>query len=675
MKKAVSNTQKKRRRLSTTITIGVVSLVTAIAVIMGGTAAYLTYLSAVGTMDNALPGAVKLAAAAASNDLRRYKELTEQLSYSDELISEEITAAERSAFLAEKAKELNVDICEYYALNGVCEKTGANRSGAAYFQKAAAGESYIDSPDFYDGSDEMMVYFASPVWQNGVKGSRVVGVVAIAEPQRILADITNSISVSENDVSYMLNGKGQAIAHYDAEKVKTKDCAEETAKSNPALADLVAIQVKARAGETGIGDYTYNGVKKTVAYAPIENTDGWSILIAVPFEDSASEATSAALICLVQAVCAIAVGLFVVKALTKRLTGTITVVVDRIAKFANGDVLSPMPDVNATSLELYELKDSMTRTIANTSAVIEDVNFMLGSMADGDFSVSSKAADKYVGDYAAILQSEKVIKTQLSNVLTEILNISEQVSAGSNAVSDGAQSLAQGATEQASSVEELSATIGEVARQIGESAAQAENASNLTNDAGSIMQGSVIAMTEARAAMDEISTTSRNIGKVIKAIDDIAFQTNILALNAAVEAARAGAAGKGFAVVADEVRNLSQKSAEAAKNTTALIESSIIAVEKGEKLVSTASEDFEQVAVKASEVTEIVGTLSMQFKEQAVSANQIALGIEQVASVVQMNSATSEESAAASEELSSQAGVLKELVSQFRISSAESAAD
>ena len=219
----------------------------------------------------------------------------------------------------------------------------------------------------------------------------------------------------------------------------------------------------------------------------------------------------------------------------------------------------------------------------------------------------------------------------------------------------------------------MSATIGDVARQLNESASEAGKASALTVETGDIVADSANVMAQASAAMDEISETSKNISKVIKAIDDIAFQTNILALNAAVEAARAGSAGKGFAVVADEVRNLSQKSAEAAKSTASLIESTIEAVEKGGKLVTKANEDFAHVALKSGEIRSIVGELSTMFQQQAVAANQISQGIEQIAAVVHNNSATSEESAAASEELSSQAIVLKNLVAQFKLESAENA--
>jgi len=247
------------------------------------------------------------------------------------------------------------------------------------------------------------------------------------------------------------------------------------------------------------------------------------------------------------------------------------------------------------------------------------------------------------------------------------LQVSEQVSAGSAQVSSGAQTLAQGATEQASSIQELSASIAEVSQRVKGNAEDAEKAKVLSSDAALIMQGSVTDMELASQAMNEISATSKNISKVIKAIDDIAFQTNILALNAAVEAARAGAAGKGFAVVADEVRNLSQKSAEAAKSTTALIESSIEAVEKGTGLVNKTSAGFVEVAAKTAEVGKIVDTISVQAQEQAAAVSQISIGIDQVSSVVQMNSATSEESAAASEELSSQAAVLKSQVERFKL--------
>ena len=167
--------------------------------------------------------------------------------------------------------------------------------------------------------------------------------------------------------------------------------------------------------------------------------------------------------------------------------------------------------------------------------------------------------------------------------------------------------------------------------------------------------------------MSDISKTSADIGKVIKVIEDIAFQTNILALNAAVEAARAGSAGKGFAVVADEVRNLAQKSSDSAKNTTALIENAVVAVDRGVSLAMNTNRAFEEVGEKTFNMNKLVSEISEAARNQSQNISQILIGVEQISNVVQMNSATAEESAAASEELSAQAGMLQNLVSRFEL--------
>ena len=308
--------------------------------------------------------------------------------------------------------------------------------------------------------------------------------------------------------------------------------------------------------------------------------------------------------------------------------------------------------------EVGTLADSFNKIISGTIKLSKETE----AIAKGDLTVavSVRSEDDILGKAISDLTSD------FRQLTSEIAASAEQVNAGAKQVADSSVSLSQGTTEQASSIQELSASIAEVSQRVKQNAEDANRARGLSAETGGIMEGSTADMNLARQAMDEISSTSKDISKVIKAIDDIAFQTNILALNAAVEAARAGSAGKGFAVVADEVRNLSQKSAEAAKNTTALIESSISAVEKGTNLVNKTSQSFNEVAAKASEVQGIVENIAAQAQEQAAAIEQISIGIDQVSAVVQMNSATSEESAAASEELSSQAHILQENVSKFK---------
>ncbi|MEG0687237.1 MAG: methyl-accepting chemotaxis protein [Hungatella sp.] len=336
----------------------------------------------------------------------------------------------------------------------------------------------------------------------------------------------------------------------------------------------------------------------------------------------------------------------------------------RLEQLADGDLHSAVPKSNSQD-EVGIMLHSLEDTTNFMNAIISDLGRGLGEMSKGNLTVAPNV--EYKGDFAVLKDSMSLILTSLNSTLGQINQASEQVSAGSDQVSAGAQALSQGATEQASSVEELAATITEISSQIQDNAMSSARASKEAEQAGFEMVASNKKMQALIDAMSEISNSSQQISRVIKTIEDIAFQTNILALNAAVEAARAGTAGKGFAVVADEVRNLASKSAEAAKSTTELIEGSISAVENGTTLANDTAKSFDVVVGNATTVSEIVAEISKASTEQAQSIAQVTQGIDQISSVVQTNSATAEESAAASEELSGQASMLKQLVGKFKL--------
>jgi methyl-accepting chemotaxis protein len=361
----------------------------------------------------------------------------------------------------------------------------------------------------------------------------------------------------------------------------------------------------------------------------------------------------------------ILVGVFFSFVIIRLIKTPISEIEDAAIKMAEGNL---DVEISYTSKdELGVLAAQVRRLIRKLQVIIDDENKFLAKMATGDFTVDSICEQEYTGGFYPLLVSFRGIAEKLNDTMQQISQSSSQVASGSEQVSNGAQALSQGATEQASSVQELAATINEISNKVNQNADSAQQANVTAGSVSTEMNVSNEKMQQMIQAMDDISNCSNEIGKIIKTIEDIAFQTNILALNAAVEAARAGTAGKGFAVVADEVRNLASKSAEASKNTSVLIENSLKAVENGTQIVNETAQSLLQALNAVSEMTEIIGQISEASSTQADAISQITMGIDQISSVVQTNSATAEESAAASEELSSQSQLMKSLVGRFKL--------
>ena len=358
------------------------------------------------------------------------------------------------------------------------------------------------------------------------------------------------------------------------------------------------------------------------------------------------------------------IGIIITSVIAQKMAAPIKAASERLIELSQGNLTDDVEEFTRED-EIGDLTRALAKTVKTWREYIGDISASLAELDKGNLRFDIEM--DYVGDFAPIKDSFQHTLFKLNETFRKLNMSAEQVASGSEQVASGAQALAQGTTEQASSVEELAATITEIHNHVANNAENAKQTSGQALTAATELEQGKKQMEQMTTAMNQINDSSSEISKIIKTIEDIAFQTNILALNAAVEAARAGAAGKGFAVVADEVRNLASKSAEASKNTAALIEATVQSVQEGTGIANRTAESLDRIVLSSEESAKLVQDISKASQDQAASIAQVTVGIDQISSVVHTNSATSEESAAASQELSNQAQFLMSLVKQFKI--------
>lgn len=652
------------RKIQTKITMLIVIAIIGISLLNVLQGRAITRLSTVSAIEKNLTEATKLAALASQNMISTYTlTIAEIANYP--------VFSDKDATPEEKQELIQAKVDEYYMRGGgVADADGYDAyhetdvSGEPFFEKAMAGECYMSVP-YIEGEDTYLVVSA-PIRQEDT----VTGLVYFQCDTSILKSIVDGIKVGEEGEAYILDKEGTTIAYQDWQSVLEQENMIQEAAQNPENEDfqiVAEIEKRMVAGESGVEAFSYaaDNSNNIQGYAPIQGTDGWSIAVTLDedeFMETANKGSN------VQALVSLLIGILVIIIsgfISHSIAGSIVKCAERLKGLSEGDLNSPVPRVK-TKDEISVLSESTAHLVETFQSIIDEIGTVLGNIASGDLA-NNAINGSYPGDFKALKENLLVIDQKLNHTMGGIIDAAFQVSGGSSQVAAASSSLSQGSVEQSSAVEQLSSTMEDMDRESQRAAHLAEQARAAADKAEQKLTTSGRYIENLNEAMSLITESSSGISRIIHTIEDIAFQTNILALNAAVEAARAGEAGKGFAVVAQEVRELASKSDEAAKATQLLIRNSVDAVNSGSDVVEKVTGSVtEGVALtnQALEQMEFVAEAVLQQKE---AIGQVSDGIRQISDVVLSNSEAAVESASTSEELSRQAGTLKELVGSFTL--------
>ena len=531
-------------------------------------------------------------------------------------------------------------------------RIGLDLSSRSYVRQALQGTKNISKVVISKATKEQVFPAAVPVTD---PSGKIIGVLSgVLKTDFLKHDIIDKITIGEHGYAFIINSAGLIIAHPDQSLVMQSDISS---------TDFGQAML-----EQGSGTYKYY-------YAPQEQwkgmafhqvpRNGWVIAITAPLGELMAGLDQMRNYAIGLGAAATLVMLLVSVLSINAITTMLQRIKERALEMSAG-ILQPVPEAFLKRTDEFgEIASAFNTLLQSQEAKVN----LAKATARGDLTVDIRPASDQDELGLALLE----MKNSLADIVTQALESSSQVNSGAGEVSDSSQSLSQGATEQAASLEEISSSVNQLVAQVQKNADNAAEANTIAESAQRSAGTGTEAMSQMITAMGEIRDSSRSISNIIKVIDEIAFQTNLLALNAAVEAARAGQQGKGFAVVAEEVRNLAGRSAKAARETSELIENSVQKVEWGAEIAAQTEEALQQLVDNSNKSGALIKDISRSTSEQSAGLTQVGQALGQIDSVTQQNTANAEETAAASEELSSQADLLRQSLSRFKLAAQETA--
>lgn len=605
-------------------------------------------------MRDSLSNTVKLSNGQIGSLLDTYKKIVSVVGKDDLIGNPNLPKVQRTTLIDSYAQAYGFTSGNILDGNGVSVKDGTDFSDRTYVQKALKGEVNISDITLSKYTNTYGFSIAAPIYDST---EAIIGVVYFRADIDFMQEIISTIVVSESSYAFIVDNSGTVIVHEDVEQIEKNNLIEQGGTTQKAILDGID-------GNFGVETVEFDGVSQIMAYGPIENTDGWVLVVEAPESDFMEACNENAKIQGIEDLIFVCIAIIISAFLAGMISKPIIKIEKILVSLAKGDFSQEITSSTRKD-EIGVLTNAAASLNDTLRHIIGQTNEVLGAMAD--CNLTKPEMTNYPGEFNLLSGSVNSIKTTLTRLMKQVQEMADSVGIGSSELADASSALSEGTLIQAQSIQRVVADVEHIAEGIQSNSENEELVNNRLQNLDAQIKKSNVEMTELMNAVRSIEEMSTDIQKIVGTINSIAFQTNILALNASVEAARAGEMGKGFAVVANEVGSLATKCSEASNRTEELIDSCIQSINHALSCAENTFESLTAIVSNSEEITDAFVKITEDTREQAEKSETIKSEIMNISDVVQTNTATAEETAASTETLSDQADSLRGIVNQFKL--------